>query len=112
MKKYRGLYEDVLNNFESAKHDIIVNLAHDIKHIASKPIHIGNHWFYVVKENGEDVPAYCHQKYYNPNSPKFKPIYDSKNSGEFGWSDFGECCRIFDSIDGRLKGLAIMTFLP
>lgn len=92
------LYANALNNLNEVKHNIIVGIASNIKCIAPKPIHIGNYWFYVVNHNGEDVPAYCHQNDYCPNNPKFFPIY-----GRFGWTDFAECCRIFDLISERLK---------
>lgn len=92
------LYANALNNLNEVKHNIIVGIASNIKCIAAKPIHIGNHWFYVVNHNGEEVPGYCHQSDYDPNNPKFLPIY-----GILGWSDFEECCRIFDLISERLK---------
>ena len=92
------LYANALKNLNEVKHNIIVGIASNIKCIAAKPIHIGNHWFYVVNHNGEDVPGYCHQCDYNPTKPKFLPIY-----GILGWSDFEECCRIFDLISERLK---------
>ena len=92
------LYADALKNLNEVKHNIITSVASNIKCIAAKPIHIGNYWFYVVNYNGEDMPAYCHQKGYNPKIPRFLPIY-----GWLGWSDFAECCRIFDLIRERLK---------
>lgn len=102
MERYTDIYAAALNNFNEVKHNIIVGIASNIKCIAAKPIHIGNHWFYVVNHNGKDVPGYCHQRDYDPNNPKFLPIYDEDNSGEFGWSDFTECCRIFNVIRDNL----------
>lgn len=97
------LYENALKNLNEVKHNIIVGITSNIKCIAAKPIHIGNYWIFVAKYNGKDVPGYCHQRDYDPNNPKFLPIYDENNRGRFGWSDFAECCQIFDLISERLK---------
>ena len=102
-KKNRELYAAALKNLEEVKHNILVSITNNIKCIAAKPIHVGNMWFYFVNYNGEDVPAYCHMNDYDPENPKFLPIYDEENTGEFGWSDFEECCRIFDMINNKLK---------
>jgi hypothetical protein len=33
------------------------------------------------------------------------PIYDEQGLCEFGWSDFGEVCRIFDVIDKHVESI-------
>lgn len=100
MEKLKDQYTAMLKRVDEFKANAIANVVNNIKTIATKPVHIGNHWFYVVNHNGEEVPGYCHQNDYDPNNPKFLPIY-----GILGWSDFEECCRIFDLINGRLLGI-------
>ena len=102
MERYTDTYAAALQNLIEVKRIIMLSVAYNLKCIAAKPIHIGNHWFYVVNHNGKDVPGYCHQRDYDPSNPKFLPIYDEDNSGEFGWSDFTECCRIFNVIRDNL----------
>lgn len=102
-KMYRE-YNEIIKRVDNFKISTINSVVNNIKTIAAKPIHIGNHWFYYVSHNGKDVPAYCHFRDYNENNSKFLPIYDEDNTGEFGWSDFMECCRIFDLINDRLFG--------
>ena len=102
MERYTDTYAAALQNLIEVKRIIMLSVADNLKCIAAKPIHIGNHWFYVVNHNGKDVPGYCHQRDYDPSNPKFLPIYDEDNSGEFGWSDFTECCRIFNVIRDNL----------
>lgn len=102
MDSYLEQYKRVnqmVDNFKEATLKGIVNI---IKCIETKPLHIGNHWFYYVEYKGREVPAYCHQHDYKEENPKFLPIYDEDNMGEFGWSDFEECCRIFDLIKSRI----------
>ena len=102
MERYTDTYAAALKNLIEVKRIIMLSVVDKLKCIAAKPIHIGNHWFYVVNHNGKDVPGYCHQRDYDPSNPKFLPIYDEDNSGEFGWSDFTECCRIFNVIRDNL----------
>jgi glyoxylase-like metal-dependent hydrolase (beta-lactamase superfamily II) len=63
--------------------------------------------YYTCKdENGEEVPAYCYASDYRNGEP-FLPIYDKNNSGVYGWSDFNECCRIFDVIRNKITELKL-----
>ena len=102
MERYTDTYAAALKNLIEVKHIIMLSVADNLKCIAAKPIHIGNSWYYVVNHNGKDVPGYCPQCDYDPSNPKFLPIYDEDNSGEFGWSNFTECCRIFNAIRDKL----------
>lgn len=105
MESYKEQYSRALENLNEAKRIIISSVASHIKCVAGKPVRVGNHWFYVVEHNGVEVPAYCHMNNYDERNPKFLPIYDENNTGEFGWSDFTECCRIFELIKNRLLGI-------
>ena len=105
MVKLKDQYSGILKTADEFKANAMGSVVNNIKTIATKPVQIGNHWFYYVNHNGKDVPAYCHMNDYNESNPKFLPIYNEDNTGEFGWSDFMECCRIFDLINGRLLGI-------
>lgn len=94
MEKYSDLYKKHLESLRSLEMSIMDSIVIAIKIISVKPLAIGNMEYFYVNENGTDVPAY---KYKN-SGDDFLPIYDKDNTGEFGWSDFGECCRIFDVI--------------
>ena len=68
-----------------------------------KPITIGNMEYSLCEDfRGEVVPAY---RYKNDIGGKFMPIYDEQGLCEFGWSDFGEVCRIFDVIDKYIESI-------
>lgn len=98
MNKFLDDYKQQLANIERFKDSVLDNIVMKIKVLPMKPVHIGNMVYYYVNHNGKDVPAYCYMSDYDENNPQFLPIYDSENTGEFGWSDFEECCRIFDKI--------------
>jgi hypothetical protein len=102
MEKYTDIYAAALENLNEVKRIIMLSVANNLKYIATKPIIIGNMAYWVVKENGEDVPAYCYLSDYQSGKP-FLPIYDKDNTCEFGWSDFTECCRIFNMIRYKLS---------
>lgn len=101
MTGYKEEYKERLNLVQYFKENTMDAVVKMIKTISVKPLHIGNHWFFYVKHKGKEVPAYCHQKDYKEGA-KFLPIYDEDNTGKFGWSDFSECCRIFDVIRKHL----------
>lgn len=100
-------YNQQISNLDDFKRNSMNSIVSIIKTIITKPLHIGNHWFYYVEYKGREVPAYCHQRDYKEENPKFLPIYDEDNMGEFGWSDFKECCRIFDLIENKIFGKEI-----
>lgn len=102
MIKYKEMYDLSLKHVDDVKRQIMQSVVVAIKTISTKPIRIGNLVFYYVKHDGKDVPAYCYVRDYKENEAKFLPIYDIGNTGEYGWSDFGECCRIFELIIGAL----------
>ena len=84
----------VIDNFKQQTMQAIVTL---FKTVQLKPVHIGNHVFFYTQHKGKEVPAMCHAGDYRYGR-KFMPIYDEENTGEFGYTDFKECCRIFDLI--------------
>lgn len=104
MEKYSDLYKKHLESLRSLEMSIMDSIVIAIKTISVKPLEIGNMVYYYVDYNGVEVPAYCYKADYDRSKFAFKdpaeflPIYDKDNTGEFGWSDFGECCRIFDVI--------------
>jgi len=59
------------------------------------PKTIGNLDYSVIKEGDKYVPAY---RYTRNKNGDFVPIYDREHTGEFGWYDFNECCKLFDLI--------------
>lgn len=101
MERYTDTYAAALKNLIEVKRIIMLSVADNLKCIAAKPITIGNMVYWFVEENGEDVPAYCYLNDYQSGKP-FLPIYDKDNTCEFGWSDFTECCRIFNVIRDNL----------
>jgi hypothetical protein len=102
MGVYSEMYETALKSVKDARRMILAVVATWIKAVYSKPIIIGNMVYWVIKINGEDVPAYCYLSDYKNGGP-FLPVYDEDNTGEFGWSDFSECCRIFDVICDKIQ---------
>ena len=98
---YSKMYENVVTSVIYTKKAIMNLVVMWLKDVESKPIIIGNMVYWVIKINGEDVPAYCYLSDYKNGGP-FLPIYDD-NTGEFGWSDFSECCRIFDVICDKIQ---------
>lgn len=102
MGVYSEMYETALKSVKDTRRMILAVVATWIKAVYSKPIIIGNMVYWVIKINGEDVPAYCQLNDYKTGGI-FWPIYDEDNTGEFGWSDFSECCRIFDVICDKIQ---------
>lgn len=102
INKHLEEYERQIKNLNKFKHDIMRSVVTSIKTISVKPLHIGNMVYFYTEHKGEDVPAYCYKSEYEETNPTFLPIYDEDNTLEFGWSDFSECCRIFDVIENTL----------
>lgn len=101
-------YKERYDRLVKTEDDFFNNMSEEIvlmfKTIWLKPIHIGNHWFYYVNHEGEDVPAYCHQSNYDRFDKKhsnFLPIYDKFDTHKFGWSNKKDVVRIFDLIRDR-----------
>jgi hypothetical protein len=112
MDKYLEQYQQKMIAVEDFKASTLDSIVTNIKVIAVNPVHIGNMVYYYVNHNGKDVPAYCYYNDYKQGNTTFLPIYDSENTGEFGWTDFSECCRIFDVIRDRLTDHSYTTFRP
>lgn len=112
MEKYLEQYQQKMIAVEDFKASTLDSIVTNIKVIAVNPVHIGNMVYYYVNHNGKDVPAYCYYNDYKQGNTTFLPIYDSENTGEFGWTDFSECCRIFDVIRDRLTDHSYTTFRP
>ena len=98
-------YEKRVKALENYKKAIINEVVNIIKTISVDPVIIGNMVYFYVQENGKDVPAYCYLRDYDKNNPKWLPIYDSNNTGEFGWYEFEQCCRIFDVIRNKVMNI-------
>lgn len=112
MDKYLEDYNKILQRAEDYKAYVLEAVVRYIKCVAVNPVHIGNMVYYYVNHNGKDVPAYCYYNDCKQGKTTFLPIYDSENTGEFGWADFKECCRIFDLIKDRLTSNRYTTFRP
>lgn len=97
MDKYIEIYERALSHVDDVKGYIMSSIVLAIKSISVKPLELGNGKYFYVEEDGVEVPAYW-DEYLN----NWKPIYDRHNTGAFGWSDFSECCRIFEAIRRKL----------
>ena len=92
-------YENLKKQEETFKQSVLSQMVAAIKIISVDPYILGNMVYSVcTDEHGNEVPAYCYKNDYLKGSYKFLPIYDAENSGEYGWSDFAACCRIFDVI--------------
>ena len=102
METYNEKYHKILIAFDNAKHAIMGEIVNMIKTIACKPVHIGNMYYYYVRYGDIDVPAYCNERDYNNGYQTFMPIYDENDTGVFGWTNFEECCRIFEAIRRKL----------
>ena len=97
---YYNNYRAALDNLKDTRKTILSNLVHNIKIVAAKPIAIGNmEYFYITMPDGREVPAYRHL---SDKDKDFLPIYDEDDTGEYGWSDFSACCRLFDVIYNKL----------
>lgn len=102
METYLEQYERVKKTEDEFKKSVLNSIVSILKCVETKHLFIGNMVYYTCKdENGEEVPAYCYASDYRNGEP-FLPIYDKNNSGVYGWSDFNECCRIFDVIRNKV----------
>ena len=103
MKKYLEQYKKHIASVESFKQGVLSSVVVWFKAVGGVPLTIGNMvYFYVKDKNGNEVPAYCYLRDFGTECT-FHPIYDK--TGENGWSDFEECCRIFDVIMKKGKRL-------
>ena len=102
MENYLISYQSLLESTKIFKKMIMDNVVMWIKAVHAKPITIGNMVYWITSLDGEDVPAYCYLSDFQKGGG-FLPIYDEYNTGEFGWSDFSECCRIFDVIYNAIQ---------
>ena len=102
MENYLISYQSLLESTKIFKKMIMDNVVVWIRAVGGKPIIIGNMVYWAIIMNGEDVPAYCYLSDYKNGGP-FLPIYDENNTGLFGWSDFSECCRIFNEIRDTIQ---------
>lgn len=112
MEKYLEQYQQKMIAVEDFKASTLDSIVTNIKVIAVNPVHIGNMVYYYVNYNGKDVPAYCYYEDWRKGKRTFYPIYDSENTGEFGWAEFANCCKIFDLILDRLTSHKYTTFRP
>jgi hypothetical protein len=103
MGRCSEMYETALKSVKGTRKMILAVVVMWIKAVYAKPIIIGNMVYWVTTLDGEDVPAYCYLSDFPPKDGGFLPIYDENNTGEFGWSDFSECCRIFDVILDKIE---------
>lgn len=100
---YKERYDRLVKTEDDFFNKMSEEIVFMFKTIWLKPVHIGNHWFYYVNHEGEDVPAYCHQSNYNGDVSNFLPIYDKFNTRKFGWSNKKDVVRIFDLIRNENK---------
>ena len=102
MESYLEQYERIKKTEDDFKKSVLNSIVSILKRVETKHLFIGNMVYYICEdENGDEVPAYCYERDYRNGCP-FLPIYDKNNSGEYGWSDFNECCRIFDVIRNKV----------
>lgn len=105
MEKYLNQYRVHLGSLESFKEATMSSVVMWIKAVVGSPLVIGNMVYYFVKDKrGMEVPAYCYLRDFGPNCV-FYPIYDADETCEFGWTDFDECCRIFDVIRDTISNM-------
>ena len=107
MEMYLVTYNKHLESTYALQKQIMNSVVIAIKTISVKPLEIGNMMYFYTKVGEIDVPAYCYKTDYDQaifegKTPMFMPIFDEENTGYFGWSDFGECCNIFDVIRAKL----------
>lgn len=104
METMKERYKRMLTSFEAQKRSLMDIIVTELKVIALYPLTIGNMVYWVTEYNGEVVPAYCYlTDYKGDGTDKFYPIYnDGQSEEDFGWTDFTECCRIFDVIREKL----------
>ena len=96
METYLESYKRLKRTEQEFKKSVLNGVVNMIECIHVNPIKIGNMEYSVCKNNrGEKVPAY---RYLADKDAEFKPIYDEEGMYEFGWTDFEDCCRIFDLI--------------
>lgn len=97
LEEYRKRMADIAD-FRSR---VVSSVASQIRTLCKEPIVIGNMVYYYMTYKGKEVPAYCYLGEYR-NGGSFNPIYDEDDTQEFGWSNFEDCCRIFDMIEKTL----------
>ena len=99
--KHLEEYNKHLASLEEFKRGCMDSIVSMFKTVQMGSLHVGNMVYFYVKYNGRDVPAYCYESDYKKGKG-FLPIYDEENNGEFGFSDFADCCRIFDVIEEKI----------
>lgn len=108
MTTYLEEYQQKLKALEDFKNSVENAIVVMFETIDDKPIHIGNMVYYYIwlEDCQVFVPAYCYESDYDEKlgTENFEPIYDRYGSGTFGWTDFSECCRIFEVIRKHLMG--------
>lgn len=103
MEKFQDVYAKHLESIKALQASIMDSVVIAIKTISVEPLEIGNMLYYYVEHNGKDVPAYMYKSDKIDNTDSgWLPIYDDQSTYEYGWSDFEECCKIFDMIRHRL----------
>lgn len=104
MEKYSDIYNKQLESTKAIQRMIMDHIVAVFKVGNLEPLWIGNMVYFFFEINGVEVPVYAYFNDYQTGDFNWLPIYDEDNTGEFGWSDFSECCRIFDEIEKHFNG--------
>lgn len=98
-------YKEVRDNVKCYEHATMEKVVKMLRGVG-KPLLLGNTAYWICNDTlGNSVPAYCERSEYikNRNMSLFMPIYDEFKTCEYGWSEFGDCCRIFDAIKKKIN---------
>ena len=97
----------VLTDNEDKSRKIMDDVVKHIKEkLPIKVIHIGNYYYGIVEYCGHEVPAMAHDRDFKRFGQKsLKPIYDELCTNEFGFTNFLDCCRLFDLITREIDAL-------
>lgn len=99
-KSYSKRYFNKCAELENLKSEMLGEIVTLFSKRGNKPIFLGNMVYSVCTFEGKVVPAYCYLSDYKATNGgcQFLPIYDEFGNGDFGWRNFDDVARIFDTI--------------
>ena len=98
-------YKEVRDNVRCYEHTTMEKVVEILRGVG-QPLLLGNTAYWICRDTmGNNVPAYCERNEYikNRDVSLFMPIYDEFKTCEYGWLEFGDCCRIFDAISKKIN---------
>jgi len=97
--RYKEEYKEKMRYLDLWKVEVERNVADIIRyHCPTKKLTIGNMVYGVLG----NMVTYCYLADVGTDKEHFYPIWDRDEMGDFGWSDFSECCGIYDVICNTL----------